>query len=660
MTRFTDRRSPAGPTVDLLELQLHVERFEPLGRRRSPGVLGLSLELPFELPADAQPTLLLGREALEHVVTPRVASSCRLPHPATSERAWLWRGVFAAPPQLATDPCTWFALQVYDEQVLALPAPRGHAPAIEAAARSWRAARTWPYGLKRVALVLVVTCQFTIMPAFSAGGALADGTVAPASEGAPEETPSPPAGATGEAPPEAGGTTEPAAEPGGAPEPKPEPPHKNPTPPPSPTPGTGGGATEPPAEVPAGTSTEGSSPPPTHAGSPSESSPQAPSAAPVGSSATPSVSTPAAVGVPGPGGAFRGRRAKRVPTPSVALVLPQPGSSKPGRRPSRNSSVASRTSERDENAAREALAIYAPGEVSPLLSWLPSGLAGLEANEPPPYLIPIYEAAGRRYDVPWRVLAAINEIETNYGQNLSVSSAGALGWMQFMPATWQEWAVDADHDGQLNPYSPQDAIFTAARYLQASGAAVDLRGAIFAYNHADWYVTEVLLRAKLLGDVTTFAHVERGYSLPLDSRYMRQLGRTDDGVDIETAPDGALVYSMTPGIVSAVASDPGGFGPNYPVIEATAGALTGQHIYYGHVAAALVQPGQHVAAGQPIAIMGHTGDAASLGHGHIEIGFSDAGGDPLNHHGAGAWTPTGDVMRSLIVAVSSAFGVHNS
>ena len=49
-------------------------------------------------------------------------------------------------------------------------------------------------------------------------------------------------------------------------------------------------------------------------------------------------------------------------------------------------------------------------------------------------------------------------------------------------------------------------------------------------------------------------------ALPLDARYMRELGRTDDGVDIETPPDGALVYSMTPGVVSAVAIDPGGFG----------------------------------------------------------------------------------------------------
>jgi murein DD-endopeptidase MepM/ murein hydrolase activator NlpD len=298
------------------------------------------------------------------------------------------------------------------------------------------------------------------------------------------------------------------------------------------------------------------------------------------------------------------------------------------------------------------------GRISPLLAELTGLLGGVEEG-PPVYLVPIYKAAAHRYHVPWRVLAAINAIETDYGRNLSVSSAGAVGWMQFMPATWQEWAVDADRDGKKNPYSPQDAIFSAARYLQASGAERDLPRAIFAYNHADWYVTEVLLRARMLSNAASFASLENGYALPLDKRFLRELGRTDDGVDIETAPDGALVYSITPGVVTAVASDPGGFGPSYPVVQATSGSLSGQHIYYGHVAAALVHPGEVVAAGQPIATIGHTGDAVSLNHGHIEIGFSDASGDPLSHHGAAAWTPAGDIMRSFLVGLSGAFGIHN-
>jgi murein DD-endopeptidase MepM/ murein hydrolase activator NlpD len=232
--------------------------------------------------------------------------------------------------------------------------------------------------------------------------------------------------------------------------------------------------------------------------------------------------------------------------------------------------------------------------------------------------------------------------------------------MQFMPGTWMQYGVAAKGNHVPNPYSPWDAIFSAARYLAANGAPRHIRKAIFAYNHAIWYVDAVLWRSQLISDYLIGKHRKGGYSLPLDARYMRQLGRTDDGLDIEDAPDGAAVYSITPGIVTAVASDPSGFGPNYPVIRVTKGPLAGQFIYYGHVAASLVHPGQHVIAGQPIAIMGHTGDAASLGHGHIEIGFSDAAGDPLNHHGASAWTPSGDAMRHVIVGLSAAFRIKNS
>jgi hypothetical protein len=117
----------------------------------------------------------------------------------------------------------------------------------------------------------------------------------------------------------------------------------------------------------------------------------------------------------------------------------------------------------------------------------------------PPFLLPIYQAAGIQYGVRWEILAAINEIETDYGRNLNVSSAGALGWMQFMPATWRAYGVDANGDDKADPYNPVDAIFAAARYLRAAGADTDIRTAVFAYNHATWYVDSVLLRAQVIG-----------------------------------------------------------------------------------------------------------------------------------------------------------------
>src|SRR5918994_1525762 len=114
----------------------------------------------------------------------------------------------------------------------------------------------------------------------------------------------------------------------------------------------------------------------------------------------------------------------------------------------------------------------------------------------PVFLLPIYRAASERYGIPWEILAAINAMETEYGRNLAVSSAGARGWMQFMPGTWATYGVDANRDGRRDPNDPVDAIFAAARYLRAAGAPADMGAALYAYNHAHWYVRGVVARAR--------------------------------------------------------------------------------------------------------------------------------------------------------------------
>jgi murein DD-endopeptidase MepM/ murein hydrolase activator NlpD len=111
----------------------------------------------------------------------------------------------------------------------------------------------------------------------------------------------------------------------------------------------------------------------------------------------------------------------------------------------------------------------------------------------------IWEQAGAAYGIPWQVLAAINKIESNFGQNMGPSSAGAVGWMQFMPSTWLRWGVDADGDGIADPWNATDAIYAAARYLAAAGGQTDISRGVFAYNHADWYVREVLDLANVYG-----------------------------------------------------------------------------------------------------------------------------------------------------------------
>ena len=125
----------------------------------------------------------------------------------------------------------------------------------------------------------------------------------------------------------------------------------------------------------------------------------------------------------------------------------------------------------------------------------------IDSFEIPPFLLPIYQSCGTEYGIPWQVLASINKIETAFGTNLNVSSAGAEGWMQFIPSTWAAYGVDANNDGKKDPYNPVDAICAAARYLRAAGGDHDIRQAILAYNHADWYADEVLLGAQQYGQL---------------------------------------------------------------------------------------------------------------------------------------------------------------
>ncbi len=147
--------------------------------------------------------------------------------------------------------------------------------------------------------------------------------------------------------------------------------------------------------------------------------------------------------------------------------------------------------------APEAVAPASGGAAEALaIPSLPS--SSCAASGVPPALIPIYQGASAEHGLGPQgpaILAGINAVETNFGTNLGPSSAGALGWMQFMPATWEMYGVDANGDGVNDPNNPEDAIYAAAGYLSASGMPADTYGAIFAYNHAAWYVEEVLANA---------------------------------------------------------------------------------------------------------------------------------------------------------------------
>jgi membrane-bound lytic murein transglycosylase B len=129
----------------------------------------------------------------------------------------------------------------------------------------------------------------------------------------------------------------------------------------------------------------------------------------------------------------------------------------------------------------------------------PSGLAAIPAA----YLTWYKEAARTCRGLAWEVLAAIGTMESDNGRSTArgvrhgKNRKGAEGPMQFEPATFAEYAVRADRSRKLSPYDPEDAIFSAARMLcsDGGGRARGLKGAIFAYNHARWYVRDVLALA---------------------------------------------------------------------------------------------------------------------------------------------------------------------
>jgi len=152
----------------------------------------------------------------------------------------------------------------------------------------------------------------------------------------------------------------------------------------------------------------------------------------------------------------------------------------------------------------------APTEANPTTTIAPFGPAPIgvpnfviDSFEIPPFLLPIYQACGTEYGIPWEVLASINKIESGFGTNMGPSSAGAIGWMQFLPSSWEAFGLDANGDGKKDPYNPVDAICAAAHYLKLSGGDHDLYNAIYSYNHADWYVQEVLGYARAYGKLPT-------------------------------------------------------------------------------------------------------------------------------------------------------------
>gem|GEM_PF-1993397 len=283
-------------------------------------------------------------------------------------------------------------------------------------------------------------------------------------------------------------------------------------------------------------------------------------------------------------------------------------------------------------------------------------ISELGLTEIPPEYLDIYYAAAERYSVPWNLLAAIHKVETDFGRSLGVSSAGAMGHMQFMPQTWVGWlypssfvpdailkslemiaryggyGVDADGDGIADPWNASDAIHAAAKYLSANGAGNgNYYNAIYAYNHADWYVQEVMgiaasyvvaASGSFLWPVpASYTTVSSQFGMrwhPIDGVY-----KMHNGIDIPI-PYGTEIYASQAGMVTAAAYD-SSMG-NYVMIDHGSGILT----IYMHNSSLLVNAGSLVVQGQVIAKGGSTG-ASTGNHCHFSVKVNGEHVNPMGY-----------------------------
>lgn len=287
----------------------------------------------------------------------------------------------------------------------------------------------------------------------------------------------------------------------------------------------------------------------------------------------------------------------------------------------------------------------------------------------PAGLVSIYQAAAAKYGLGSQgpsVLAAINEVESDFGRNLSTSSAGAVGWMQFEPGTWARYGVTPSGapapDGPQGWDDPADAIFSAANYLHANGAPADWQGAIFNYNHAQWYVDEVLSLAQSYyadglarggaSQATTFATVcttvaAGGYVNPLAHIHNLTPERIDMGVDYSGS---GPIVAIGAGQITGVHNS--GW-PNGVFIEErlASGQYAGKYWYYAEDITPSVTVGESVTAGETIGQMFEGADGIetgwSVGDGGTtlaeSLGQQAPGSDP------GAWSSAAGASASRLL-----------
>lgn len=254
-------------------------------------------------------------------------------------------------------------------------------------------------------------------------------------------------------------------------------------------------------------------------------------------------------------------------------------------------------------------------------------------------LLALYQgAAATCPGLDWSILAAVHYVERRHGSGPATSSAGAKGPMQFMPATFDQYGVDADGDGRARINDLEDAIYSAANLLCSNGAGDPerLEDAIYTYNRSRSYVAQVLARARryrlhgLPADLVTPIACPVAGDVSFTDTYgaARSGGRSHEGVDM-FAPEGTPLVAVADGttfLVENVDDDIGG-------VSLWIRARNGETYYYAHNNTNVVQAdGVHVRRGQILAYVGRTGNAeGTKPHLHFEI--HPSGAQPTNPTG---------------------------
>ncbi|MGB9886305.1 MAG: peptidoglycan DD-metalloendopeptidase family protein [Moorellales bacterium] len=273
------------------------------------------------------------------------------------------------------------------------------------------------------------------------------------------------------------------------------------------------------------------------------------------------------------------------------------------------------------------------------LAWLfsePVLVAGAVLDEIPPEYLELFKEAGKRYGVPWHVLAAVAKVESGFRPDAvgppNYTGELAQGMMQFLPSTWAEWGVDADGDGEANPFDPEDAVYSAARYLVHLGIGKDARRALYGYNHSWDYVDAVLQIAE--GYRIQELYGGPGYSWPVAYagwRITSYFGAQEEGlrtsphtgVDI-AAPVGTPVVAVIDGTVIEISYEwPGGR-------QLFLRGADGNLYCYAHLDgyAPDVAVGRPVSSGQVIGYVGMTGRTTGP-HLHFGVKVGNRWVDPL-------------------------------